>query len=69
MAKPEKLTLEEWASRYNRFIERAYCKPAMIVHDDRFDESRRELFHLSDYLVSSVCAGTIYLIPRSVESR
>ena len=56
----------------NQWCEMSGVKPthpttergAVSVIVDQFDEARRELFWLSDYVVSSCCGIVIWLLPR-----
>ena len=54
------MTLKQWCKKYNAHCETV--RGAMVV--SQYD-SNAELFHLSDYAVSSVIAGGIWLVRRA----
>ncbi len=62
------ITLEQWLrfpgpSKYRPILDHA---PAVGIHDVRaIDQDRTWLWALSDYHVSSVVAGVIWLTPKS----
>lgn len=60
------MTLAQWATKYNVVVNQGFfmqdrCQyvPMFINHCDYW-----ELYHLEDYLVSSVQAGTVWLVKR-----
>jgi hypothetical protein len=53
------MTLSEWLER----APVAMLRPGAIP-DALPDDMRRQLWRLEDYVVSSVAAGTIWLVPR-----
>ena len=58
-------TLEQWC-KHNLCKHHQYGKDKQCryVHWDDAKHSRASLYHLSDYVVSSVQSGAIVLIPR-----
>ena len=62
---PDYISLENWADYYGQFgriVEKHESGCVYVI--DNIDIGRRELWHLTDYLVSSVIGGTIWLIKR-----
>jgi hypothetical protein len=61
------MTLVEWAATYGYVVREhpggAYCMP-----DTSSGHARVLAFHLSDYLVSSVTAGSMWFVPRRTEA-
>lgn len=60
------MTLEEWAEKNNAGV-RDFNKPGydpMKTVSDRSYPDRPGIFHLTDYVVTSVSAGTIWLAKR-----
>ena len=59
------MTLEQFLDTFNIKPQRIPAYPKLIViHDNIAEPARSELFHLDDYRVSSVSAGSIYLLPK-----
>ena len=56
------MTLTEWEMKYSRFVRKH--KNGQYHIPDFVGNERADLFHLSDYIVSSVTGGTIWFIPR-----
>lgn len=60
------MTLQEWAEKNDAFV-RDFNKPTydpMKTVADRKYPDRPGIFHLTDYVVTSVEAGTIWLAER-----
>lgn len=60
------MTLREWADT-NNVNPRVFDKPGydrLMTVIDRSYPNRADLWHLDDYVVTSVQAGTIWLAPR-----
>lgn len=54
------MTLADWADKYGYNVyDHDGCKLVPYFH-----AGHPELYNLIDYLVSSVCAGTVYLVRR-----
>ena len=62
---PENLSLQEWEDYYGQLGQKVktHKSGAKYVHDN-MDVGREDLYHLTDYLVSSVSGGTIWLVKR-----
>ena len=64
------MTLAEWEEAYNHT---AYSHPtgARYVHDRLAgnDKTSWDMFHLSDYVVTSLTGGCYWLVKRDKESR
>jgi hypothetical protein len=61
------VTFAQWYAKYNPQYAPATHNGAIVVHDtvDLIGSgARSHLFGLSDYLVSSVTGGCLWLIPR-----
>jgi len=57
------MTLQEWSTKFNVVVNQ-HPNGASYVPITINNSSYMELWHLSDYLVSSIQAGTIWLVPR-----
>jgi hypothetical protein len=57
------MTLAEWADRASCQLTGYSDSPAVSVPDIETGSNRADLWHLSDYRVTSVVAGTIWLSP------
>jgi hypothetical protein len=57
------MTLAEWAER-SKYAPRKHASGAYHVPQVEPEDSQRLLWHLTDYLVSSVTGGSIWLVPR-----
>ena len=62
------MTLREWQDKWDYIIGTSQTG-AMFVTNDLVCGARSELFHLSDYAVSSVVAGTIWLVKGDAHDR
>ncbi len=68
------MTLQEWSIRFDRVINSGKNGAFWLPDSFSFVEiqetkARNELWNLSDYIVSSVSGGTIWLIPHNEISR
>jgi len=57
------MTLKQWSEKYNRLV---HYKPSGLVHlvTTYNNEENRELHHLDDYVVTTITAGSTFLVPR-----
>ena len=55
------MTLKEWTDKWD-YVVGVKANGAVYVDENLVCVAREELFHLSDYVVSSVVAGTIWLV-------
>lgn len=60
---PASLSLAQWASLYDVPISPA-GEARVVAQSPLSDEARWQLWHLSDYRVSSVTGGSVWLMPR-----
>jgi hypothetical protein len=62
---PTNISLQDWEDYCGQFGCSVYTHTsgAKYIHDN-MDTGRIDLWHLTDYIVSSVCAGVIWLIKR-----
>lgn len=58
------MTLADWLDKYNTTIiyDTNACRCVGVFYLG--GKAHVELFHLTDYLVSSVCGSTVYMIQR-----
>lgn len=68
VSRKDNITLEQWSQRYSVVVgtHDSGCRYVM----DEFpscNEARTHLFRLTDYIVSSIVAGTIWLVKRQVD--
>ena len=57
------MTLNEWKQKWD-YVVTTHSSGAMVLPDDLVCGARSELWHLSDYVVSSVTGGSVWLIKR-----
>lgn len=58
------MTLKEWATKYNEHVTTMRHGGTCIADRTRTPDADWELYHLDDYAVSSVQAGTVWLVPK-----
>lgn len=58
------MTLHEWEQQSGETTHLHPSGARWIAYASLSMDDYRELFHLSDYLVSSVIGGTVWLVPR-----
>lgn len=54
------MTLRDWIEQYQRVVHLLPGETGWLP--DYIGPGRAELWHLTDYIVSSVCGGSIWLI-------
>jgi hypothetical protein len=62
------MTAKEWERKYGYALRPHNNKGTLWIPDSQLDKKklmRYDLFHLSDYAVSSITGGSVWLIPRS----
>ena len=62
------MTLREWTAKWD-YKPGTHKSGATYLVDDLVCGARSELFHLSDYAVSTVVAGTIWLVKGEAHDR
>lgn len=58
------MTLEEWSLKTNIFPQKLTKSRCVYVWCDLLEPIRKELWHLSDYRVSTATGLTVYLMPK-----
>ena len=63
------MTLEQWAKGWPYHVIPWAGGAAYVPDCASREDHRRKAWSLTDYLVSSVMAGTIWFVPRTAEDR
>jgi hypothetical protein len=58
------MTLAQWA-RGNGATVHTHGNAVWVVDDRRIEHARTQLWDLTDYVVSSVSGGSVWLVPRA----
>lgn len=62
-----KVTLKEWAEGWPYRLHKWHDSTIYSVPDSVLDKSwRAQAFSLDDYVVSSVCGGSLWFVPRDM---
>lgn len=61
------MTLQEWTDKFQTFTANHPSGAVGVPFGLLETPAYREIFHLNDFVISSITAGTIWLVPRAIK--
>ena len=56
------MTFKEWREKYSPYLKELSGGAAQVFYSGTTSQSRMELYHLSDYVVSSAVSGPSFIV-------